>query len=101
MNSKSFPTVLFAVLMVSVFSVPRNAAAQNATSAEKKGQADTVKLLQLMDKDRNGKVSRAEFLKFMNAEFDLLDVNKDGQLDPDETAQLHLQPVAQFHATTK
>ncbi len=40
-----------------------------------------MQLLQLMDKDRDGKLSRAEFMKFMNDEFDRLDVNKYGRLD--------------------
>jgi hypothetical protein len=32
-----------------------------------------VQLLRLMDKDKNGKVSGAEFMKFMNDEFNRLD----------------------------
>jgi Ca2+-binding EF-hand superfamily protein len=35
----------------------------------------------LMDVDRNGKVSRQEFMTFMATEFDRLDTNKDGELD--------------------
>lgn len=41
-------------------------------------------LLGLMDTDRNGKVSRQEFMDFMAAEFDRLDTNKDGELDAKE-----------------
>jgi hypothetical protein len=46
-----------------------------------KGQYSTKQLLLLMDQDRNGKVSKDEFMAFMSAEFDSLDVNKDGSLD--------------------
>jgi len=37
-----------------------------------------------MDTDKNGKVSKEEFMRFMEAEFDLADTNKDGELDPKE-----------------
>jgi hypothetical protein len=54
----------------------------------KVGLSQTVQLLQLMDTDRNGKVSKAEFMRFMEAEFDLADKNKDGELDPKELQHL-------------
>jgi Ca2+-binding EF-hand superfamily protein len=57
-----------------------------------------AQLLPLMDKDNNGKVSRAEFMNFMNQEFDQLDVNKDGQLDVTELAETHLRYA---HATAR
>jgi hypothetical protein len=91
------PTLIvpFVALMASVCAAPQSAAPQSATpqsaiSPLQKGEYNTVQLLQLMDKDRNGKVSRAEFMKFMNDEFDRLDVNKDGELDVNELAELHL-----------
>jgi Ca2+-binding EF-hand superfamily protein len=55
----------------------------------------STQLLPLMDKDHSGKVSRKEFMSFMNQEFDRLDVNHNGQLDVDELAAMH------FHATTR
>ena len=45
------------------------------------GVYKTKELLLLMDQDRNGKVSRDEFMRFMAAEFDVLDVDHDGELD--------------------
>jgi hypothetical protein len=45
------------------------------------GVYNTKELLLLMDQDRNGRVSKEEFMKFMEAEFDTLDTNKDGALD--------------------
>jgi hypothetical protein len=51
------------------------------------GQTEAVRLLLLMDADKNGKVSRAEFMTFMSAEFDRLDVNHDGELDVNELEQ--------------
>ena len=45
------------------------------------GTAEAIKLLRLMDADKSGKVSRAEFMAFMTAEFDRMDINHDGELD--------------------
>jgi Ca2+-binding EF-hand superfamily protein len=37
-----------------------------------------------MDRDRNGTVSRAEFLQFMSRRFNRLDTNHNGKLEPNE-----------------
>jgi hypothetical protein len=57
------------------------------------GEAEAKKLILLMDIDKNGKISRAEFMAFMAAEFDRLDVNKDGELDVKELEQSQLMVV--------
>jgi Ca2+-binding EF-hand superfamily protein len=49
-----------------------------------------MKLLLLMDADKSGKVSRAEFMAFMTSEFDRLDINHDGELDVKELEQSQL-----------
>ncbi len=54
------------------------------------GQAAALKLLRLMDTDSSGKVSRAEFMAFMNAEFDRLDIDHDGELDVHELEQIDI-----------
>ena len=55
--------------------------------------ADEVKqLLVLMDTDKNGKISKAEFMKFMEAEFDRLDTDKSGELDPKELTKSLVRP---------
>jgi Ca2+-binding EF-hand superfamily protein len=53
----------------------------------------TIELLRLMDADENGKVSKAEYMKFMEAEFNRLDINRDGQLDLKElgASRYHIQ----------
>jgi Ca2+-binding EF-hand superfamily protein len=48
-----------------------------AASADK----ETRTLIQMMDKDKNGTVSKEEFMEFMSAEFDRLDANKSGTLE--------------------
>ena len=49
---------------------------------------DVRQLLQLMDKDKNGTVSKQEFMDFMSQTFDRLDVNKSGQLEQEELQRL-------------
>lgn len=41
-------------------------------------------MLLLMDTDKNGKISKDEWMKFMSAEFDRLDKDHNGELDPKE-----------------
>jgi len=52
-----------------------------------KGDVEVKQLLLLMDKDENGKVSKQEFLNFMEAEFNRLDKDKSGELDVKELTQ--------------
>jgi EF hand len=50
-------------------------------------EEDVKELLLLMDTDKNGKISKAEWMKFMPEEFDRLDKDKSGELDPEELKQ--------------
>jgi EF hand len=61
-------------------------------SKVERGEPEVKQLLKLMDTDQSGKVSREEFMRFMAAEFDRLDVNKDGELDVRELTQLRVRP---------
>jgi Ca2+-binding EF-hand superfamily protein len=49
-------------------------------------------LLLLMDTDKEGKVSKQEFLSFMEAEFDRLDTHHDGKLEVKELAKTRVRP---------
>ena len=51
---------------------------------------EAVKLLKLMDTDKNGKISHAEFMAFMEAEFQRLDLDHDGELDLKELEKSQL-----------
>lgn len=55
------------------------------------GEREAKKLLLLMDTDKSGKVSKQEFMGFMEAEFERLDVNKDGELDVRELTDSRVQ----------
>jgi hypothetical protein len=51
---------------------------------------EAVRLLKLMDTDKNGKISHAEYMAFMEAEFQRLDVDHDGELDLKELEKSQL-----------
>ena len=55
-----------------------------------KGEVDVKQLLLLMDTDKNGRISRKEFIDFMEAEFNRLDTDKSGELDVKELEQSQL-----------
>jgi Ca2+-binding EF-hand superfamily protein len=54
-------------------------------------------MLPLMDEDKDGKVTKQDFMKFMEAEFDRLDKTKEGKLDVKKLTQPPAQPVRGFH----
>jgi Ca2+-binding EF-hand superfamily protein len=68
---------------------------QKAQAQEEKklaaGEREAKKMLLLMDTDKSGKVSKREFMSFMEAEFERLDINKDGELDVKELTDSRVQ----------
>jgi hypothetical protein len=60
------------------------------------GEAEVKKMLQLMDQGKDGKVSKQDFMNFMEAEFDRLDNTKEGKLDVKKLTQPPPQPVRGF-----
>jgi hypothetical protein len=48
------------------------------------GEDEVKQLLTLMDADKNGKVSKEKYMRFMEAEFERLDKEKKGELDVKE-----------------
>jgi hypothetical protein len=95
-------TILFivpiAVLYAGIVFEVGTAFAQKTTPDTKKqnsvalGTDEVKQLLTLMDTDKNGKISKTEFMKFMEAEFDRLDKDKSGELDPKELTQSLVRP---------
>lgn len=61
------------------FAVSARGVAAGATWAQQ--------MLTLMDTDKNGRVSRREWMRFMEAEFDRLDVDHNGYLTVPELAR--------------
>ncbi len=73
--------------------VTPTSAAEKAEQEKKLAEATETakKLLLVMDTDKSGKVSKQEWMKFMEAEFDRLDTNHDGQLDVKELTQSRMR----------
>jgi Ca2+-binding EF-hand superfamily protein len=55
------------------------------------GQDEVAQLLLLMDTNKNGRISKDEWMKFMSDEFDRLDTDKSGQLDVKELERSRLR----------
>jgi Ca2+-binding EF-hand superfamily protein len=84
-------TVLLACAMIGTV-VGQKTAVQKAPNSIALGEDEVKQLVLLMDTDKNGKVSKKEFMDFMSAEFDRLDTDKSGELDPKELAQSRIRP---------
>lgn len=63
------------------YSEPQRQAIPKAQDKLALGENEVNQLMLLMDTDENAKISRQEWMKFMEAEFDGLDKDKKGQLD--------------------
>ena len=64
------------------------------------GEEEVRQLLLLIDTNKNGKISKPEWMKFMEAEFDRLDKDKKGELDVKELTQSKLR-VSHFTSVGK
>ncbi len=84
-------------LLVATRVMPGGASAQTKAAAPKAqdklslGEEQAKQLLLLLDTDKKGKISKQEWMKFMEAEFDRLDRDKSGQLDVKELRQSRLR----------
>jgi hypothetical protein len=92
------PAVAAACCFLWLGTIPRVTAAQKVDKSAPKnernlllGEQDVKDLLLLMDTDKNGKISKKEFTDFMSAEFDRLDKDKSGELDPKELTQSRIR----------
>lgn len=93
-KGKLWIVVVIAVLVV-VGTMLGTAAAQKASVPKPQnklaiGEDGIKQLLPLMDSNKNGLVSKQEFMKFMEAEFERLDKDKKGELNVKELTQSSL-----------
>lgn len=82
-------TVLFAALTL-LGNAGQKASVPKTPDKLTMGEDDVKHLLALMEADKNGRVSRQEYMKFMAAEFDRLDKSKTGELDVKVLTQSNL-----------
>jgi len=80
--------VIWAVLGIAV---AQKAATPKPQDKLALGEPEVKQLLLLIDTDKSGKISKEEWMRFMEAEFDRLDKDKKGQLDAKELAQSKLR----------
>ena len=78
--------------MVAMGGMLGNAAAQKASVPKPQdklalGEDEVKKLLLIMEPDKKGKISKQEYMKFMEAEFERLDMDKNGELDVKKLTQ--------------
>jgi len=79
-------------LLIAVISATGAAVAQKVSSPAPQDKfalanEDVRQLLLLMDTDKSGRISKREWMNFMEAEFDRLDKDGNGELDPIELRQ--------------
>jgi hypothetical protein len=97
-QSKILWVVVLIISWVTTGAMPGTAVAQKASAPKPEnklaiGEAQVKELLLLMDTDKNGKISKQEYMNFMEAEFDRLDKNKSGDLDIKELKRSSLTPT--------
>jgi Ca2+-binding EF-hand superfamily protein len=97
--------VLAITLSFAAWAAPANAVEQKQATSKPIDKntlrAEEVKqLLLLMDTNASGQISKEEWLKFMEAEFDRLDKSKTGKVNLKDISQSH-QHVARSANTGK
>ena len=80
------PVMIIIVVLGSLGAIHRSAGAQKTSAPNPqanlaRGEGEVKKLLPLMEADNDGKVSKQEFMRFMEAEFDWMDTKKEQKLD--------------------
>jgi EF hand len=88
--------IVVIAMLVATWAMLGTAVAQKAATPKPQdklalGESEVKQLLLLMDTDKNGKISKQEWMKFMEAEFDRLDKDKSGDLDVKDLKQSRLR----------
>jgi Ca2+-binding EF-hand superfamily protein len=78
--------------MVATGGMLGSAAAQKASVPKTQdklalGEDEVKRLLLIMEPDKKGKISKQEYMKFMEAEFERLDKDRNGELDVKKLTQ--------------
>ncbi len=97
--------IVIIAALVATWAMLGTAVAQKAATPKPEdklalGEPEVKQLLLLMDTDKDGKISKQEWLKFMEAEFDRLDKDKSGDLDAKDLTQSKLR-VSHFASVGK
>jgi hypothetical protein len=92
----SFVTTLFAIGSMAGVSFAQKDAVPKPQDTLALGENQVTQLLLLMNTNKDGKITKQEWMKFMEAEFDRLDRQKSGAIDTKEVTQskLRVSPVS-------
>ena len=104
-RTKIVLVILVIVMLATPWGIVGTAVAQKAAVPKPQdrlaiAEDEAKELLLLVDTDKKGKVSKLEWIKFMEAEFDRLDKAKTGYLDVKELMQSKLR-VSHFSSLGK
>jgi hypothetical protein len=96
--SKRIKVVLAIAFLAATCAISGNAAEERQTLPKPPDKqmlrAEEVRQMPLlMDTDESGKISKQEWLRFMEAEFDRMDPGKSGSLDPRKLAVTNAQVI--------
>ncbi len=83
---KKLWSIMAIATMIAMGNMLGNAAPQKASVPKQQdklalGEDEVKKLIVLMAPDTNAKISKAEYMRFMEAEFERLDKSKSGELE--------------------
>ena len=97
--------IVFVAMLAVTGTMLRTGVAQKASTPKAQdrlalGEGEVKQLLLLIDTEKKGKISKQEWMKFMEAEFDRLDKSKNGELDVEELTQSRLR-VSHFTSVGK
>jgi CRISPR/Cas system-associated endonuclease Cas3-HD len=76
--------LMASVIFLTIMTVAQKTDAPKQPTTKSLAQQHSKELLLLMDADKNGKISKQEWMKFMEAQFDAMDEEKTGELDQKE-----------------
>lgn len=97
-------TLTFVVLLALVAArnagVPQKSAVPKRQDNLQLGEDEVRRLMLLIAPNEHGKITKQEWMKFMEAEFDRLDKNKSGELDAEELTRSRVR-VSPFATTGK
>ena len=99
-NLRSIAVLAMAGAMVSAALAQTKATVPKPQDKLALAEEQAKQLLLLIDTDKKGKISKQEWMKFMEAEFDRLDKDKTGELDVMELTQSKLR-VSHFTSVGK
>jgi hypothetical protein len=95
-KNKIVSVIVVIGVLVSLEAMQDRAVAQKAAVPKPQdqlalGEDEVKRLLLLIEPNKTGKITKQEWMKFMETEFDRLDKNKSGELDAKELAQSRLR----------